>query len=1315
MSVQNIDRRTQRASSLLYSPKKRFSILPRRPWTLPEVEFQLEPPDPAPSAPASTNWLTLLLPPLLMAGSMGIYALMFRGNNLWMMLPMVLMGLGFPIANIFGNISARKKYEQALEARRQAYLRYLEEERQRIEALARRQYQVFHQEYPDVEHLKEWVLTDKKNPRLWWRSFQDRDFLSLRVGTGKVKPVFNIIPPNFSDNKDPLRELTLRLVEDYRWVEGLPILIDLKRAGSLVIRGEQSQSTLEVTYRLLVDIVVHHAPQDVEIVILDTRTDIATQQWAWAKWLPHVFVLEPQPGRPHLAFDRRKVDQVLEWVMAEFYRRQRHSRMTGQSTSFQNYTALVVLVGEDSILRRSSDIAQLAREGHEFNIYVLFVGGRGVPRECRAQLRIKNNKFEYMETWAVEESPAVLRGTVETISQREIEKISRALAPLEPASFQTQNTLPDKVSLFEVLEVASTEEEAIYQNLLNHWINLLPPTKLLQFPFGVYRDRRQGIRPIYINLLPEDFGGIGAYHSILVGTTGSGKSEFMKTLVLAAAYRYSPKQLNFFFMDFKGGAAFNVFKRLPHTVGIVTNLSPDLVERGLDAIEFELERRQHLLAQTNVSNIWEYNASHATQMPHLLLLLDEFTRGMEDFERLPDLLAKLVRIGRSLGMYLFLANQDVNAAVDRLLNNIGWRIALKVARQEEMEIIDRSLPIAERGKGEGYLFSTLSPDGKPPIKFQAGYAGFVMNSKRDTAYEAFEVYEIEDDGSWEILLQVKPQNISGKEKTEQEFLLSTAEIITQEYKDLIAHPIYLDPLPYRITLGTVFENASPVIAFDGIKWKEAEEVTPWTIPIGFLDSPSECYQDVLNVNFEDKDGHLWILGAPDSGVEDTLKTLILSLALLKTPREAQIYIIEGGANRLEDIEHLPHIGAVIRVRETERIERLFQFLDEEIERRSVDASKEWPHIFLFINGYAGFRSQYDENERIAHYTQIGKSVGLHLIVTTNRRVDLWPGIANNIARRLVLYLSSTDEYFDALDVRVKPLTQLIRGRGYWKDGEVYLCQVAVPSIDISGLEQPENEYQSLSQLVWAMNNTWQGKRPFAINTLADCIERKVLLSLALRDKGREHIQVPIGVSYETLKPVLVSLLHDTPLVWAVLGERRTGKTNFLQYLATYMTTHFVTQFQVLYFAFSKNAKITTDFPFEIYYRNEIESGFRKVEKIIEDSFDKQTLLILDDAGIALGNPTWNTEIKKWFLSEKDFFVVAGDALGNFQQHLTHPLVKQIKQNHVGLVLGKDPDALYWLASVSARKYMQYRFPVGRGFWVNGGNFDFLQTPFNGEC
>ena len=185
------------------------------------------------------------------------------------------------------------------------------------------------------------------------------------------------------------------------------------------------------------------------------------------------------------------------------------------------------------------------------------------------------------------------------------------------------------------------------------------------FPVGQCVERT-GLTTFNVDFRPESLKGVGEYHALLIGTTGSGKSIFLQSMVLATAHKYSPKLINFLFMDFKAGAAeLNKIKELPHVVGMINDLSPALAERALQALENELSRRQLAFDRAGkITDVWDYNRRNPDQaLPHMLVVIDEFAEGIKILPNLVERLRDLGRRGRAFGMYFFLANQEVNSAV----------------------------------------------------------------------------------------------------------------------------------------------------------------------------------------------------------------------------------------------------------------------------------------------------------------------------------------------------------------------------------------------------------------------------------------------------------------------------------------------------------------------------------------------------------------------------------------------------------------------------------------------------------------------------
>lgn len=1303
----------------VYTARRLFFPAPREPVQLPQRKIEIPVPAQAPPAPPTLNWWTTILPPMLMLIG-AIAGALISAQSLLIMIPMFVMSLGFPIANLFGLHSQRRAYQQQLHHREQAYRQKLAEIRQQLETLARQQRQALDEAYPSLKELHQ--IAQAADKRLWTRRPVDADFLALRIGTGEGLPSFVVEPPRYVNLEDTLVAEGAALASEFQKLENLPYLLSLASTGSLAIGGK-STAIYPLARRLILDLLVHHSPQDIQLIVLaDTREAMA--EWEWLKWAPHTDALNPEKRVSFMAFDPAAIERTMEFVMEEYHRRRSQGQewqASGRKVGGQ--TAFVLLVDDSGTLRQRTDMRTLAEWGHEVSIYPIFIGGRDWPRECQARLdAVDDSHFRFVKTGSSTGEPQI--GMYESASIQDCEHIVRALAGWIVSKGETRIPLPESVRLSRVLGVDALSPEAIQ----HAWSAHFEPEDLLQFPIGIYA-RRDRLDLAVLNLLPAAYGGKDAYHTILIGTTGSGKSEFMKSLVFGAAVRYPPSILNFFFMDFKGGAAFNIFSELPHVSGIVTNLSPELVERGLDSIRNEIERRQSEFAAADpankrIQNIWDYNRANPDHpMPHLILFLDEFARGLSDFPRLRETLDVLVRQGRSLGMYLILANQDVNSEVDKLLNNVGWRIALKVAKPEEMHIIDRFLPSPVRA-GQGYL--RLSSGGSEIIEFQAGYGGFPAQTESASSQgEGFCIYEVEADGTYrEVWRERIAPTAAASEASAPRTLLKEEELILRNIRQAAealqvkpAKRIYLDPLPAIIPLDQVLEEAGVQRAFQEKKWQRSEDLLHVVAHWGKLDLPEQCLQETLALDFDEKDGHLWMVGAPKSGLDMALGSLLFSLALRYTPEQVQFYLLELGAGELVQFELLPHTGALISPQrdspqENERLNRLLNLLEREMQERAQRTRTKkgapiLPALFVVINSFAELRANFpDEVERLTRFVRDGSRLGIHFIITAARGPELTRSIAGMIARRLVLQLANKDDYVDVVGKLVPPLTQNIPGRGYWVDDGIALVQVASP---------PPN----LEEQIQAMRKAWKGRLPQPVQILPSTIALTELLKENKPAKG--EVRLPVGIAYETLQMVVPSL-YENPF-WLILGPRESGKSNFLASAARSLLEQDASRAWTIRAYALRRSPLTSlleKFP-TVIVQNTAEGIIRDLQELtalLKESRTpegKSLLLLIDDLGFAFqpGRETLAQALNALgaaLETAHGVVLMASGLLEELRMQLASPLVKLLRQNRTGVVLSKDTNEADWLGASIPLEYRRMDLPLGRGFFIHKGRLQLVQTP-----
>lgn len=177
-------------------------------------------------------------------------------------------------------------------------------------------------------------------------------------------------------------------------------------------------------------------------------------------------------------------------------------------------------------------------------------------------------------------------------------------------------------------------------------------------------------------------------HGIIAGTTGSGKSEFLLTYILSLSCLYSPNQVNFFLIDYKGGAMAKVLEELPHISGVMTNLEEASLQRVRQSLLRELIVRQSLfqkimklqdLSNLSLEQYNHYRTKQDPSLPHLFLIVDEFAQLRQDHHEFLDDLQRIARIGRSLGIHLLLCTQKPGGIIDdQIWSNARFHICFRV-------------------------------------------------------------------------------------------------------------------------------------------------------------------------------------------------------------------------------------------------------------------------------------------------------------------------------------------------------------------------------------------------------------------------------------------------------------------------------------------------------------------------------------------------------------------------------------------------------------------------------------------------------------
>ncbi len=673
-----------------------FNRMPRIQEPLPEGEVKIPGP-PNVQPPQKINWFQIVLPIAGILIMVGIYGGM-RGN--WLLaLPMVAMSGMSVVGGLIGRASQRKEQQKKLEENKALYAEALRLRREELETLRRTQQRIYHNMYPDLNAVVLW--TQQRDAHLWGRQPTHSDFLHVRIGIGTLPSTVKVTAPEVT-LPDPALDEALSIQKEYSQVPSVPVTVDL-RAGPATIVGAPSQRR-KTARAMLIHLVAHHAPDEVYLTaVYQPGHDAA---WEWLRWLPHTCVLDEKTPFQMLGNDSQSVRDMLDSLLEELHRRQNFQQNRQQpSTSRPLEAPWIVLLVEDFEMVRDAPAIHLllSPEGRNLNATAIFLADSEAQAPQSTQTIVRcypDNSVDMVETAVGSQ----VHCTGEFASRQTAEGVARALAPMRVYTLLSDDTMPTYVRLLDMLKISDVERHEV----TSHW-NEHQGSDFLKVPIG----ERRGNQPLILDLNHTGHGP----HGLVAGTTGSGKSELLQTLVVSLALQHHPYDLGFVMVDFKGGGTFADLQYLPHTLGMVTDLSGSLAMRALVALEAEVDRRKRLFNEAGVSDITPYQQAYwraqATDtahdmapLPHLVIIVDEFAELVSDYPEFMAGLIAIARVGRSLGLHLILATQSPGGVVNQQIwANAKFRICLRVeSRQESTDMLHRpeaaNLP---RVPGRGYL------------------------------------------------------------------------------------------------------------------------------------------------------------------------------------------------------------------------------------------------------------------------------------------------------------------------------------------------------------------------------------------------------------------------------------------------------------------------------------------------------------------------------------------------------------------------------------------------------------------------------------
>lgn len=1028
-----------------------FNRLPRKREPLNAEPIIIE----APPMSLNNNDIPLVL---RMGGTMAMGTTSMLAGNF----TSVISSMVFPLLTQKYTDKQKKEYE----AKRQfVYGKYLSQLKLDIRKEADREKRILDFNYPKLSEI---LAFAEDETRLWERRNVDDDFLNIRVGYGRIPLIAERVYPKrrFELNEDPLLDSMYQIAEEPVSISNAPIMTSLVEDFVCGVTGSK-RLVHSFLIRLIMQITILHSYDEVKVVMLCGEKN--TRDFPFLRFLPHNW--NDQKDFRFFAATTAEASQISEYLKNDLEKDLQKPRELNEILKERPY--YVVLATDKRVFDSMEILKEVMKHDKSCGVSVI-TAFEELPKECMKEFSLnQSGKHSIIHINQIEYSDDYFQ--MDDYNEEEAEKCMKKICNTNLRVISQAYSLPKMVTFLEMYGVGNVEQ----LNPLKRWKEN-NPLKSLAVPVGISTDGS-----LFTLDLHEKFQGP---HGLIAGMTGSGKSEFIITFILSLAVNYSPDEVAFILIDYKGGGLAGAFEdesrgiHLPHLVGTITNLDGNAIHRSMIAIQSELKRRQRIFneaksaANEGTMDIYGYqrlfrNGKVKQPLPHLFVISDEFAELKAQEPDFMDDLISTARIGRSLGVHLILATQKPAGVVDDQINsNSKFRVCLKVqTRSDSDEMLRRNDAAEIKETGRFYL--------------QVGYNEFFALGQSAWCGAAYEPHEEvivhrDDavqlvDNTGQIAAQAKPKVEKNESGITQ--VVAIVKYLSQfaENKGMVPRRLWLGPLPGIIKAQS----------FCRLNDDERGEENSILAKVALIDDTENQKQFPLILSFR-KSQNLLIVGTVKTGKTTVIETLLYSLMENYTPEDVNYYILDYAGRMLSVFNNTPFCGGVWGEGDEKEVENLFKMLEEIVSERkamflkatanSFEAYLEVekiPMIFIVIDNLLGLKS-WEEGDSIYHrLNQImrdGNYVGIKFVITASNMDDVFYSIKQELDLRLVLSAKNRFEYGDILELQSKIEPSRLPGRGLCKYNE-HALEMQIARYSVEGSER--NRIQSLKEYV--VN---QGKR-----------------------------------------------------------------------------------------------------------------------------------------------------------------------------------------------------------------------------------------------
>lgn len=1115
--------------------------------------------------------------------------------------------------------------------------------------------------------------------RLLWARRPDRHgFLSLRLGLGELGSRHEIELPGQNRTTPELWTEVLDLRARHATVQPVPVVGPLRELGTIGVAGARADA-VGAMRGLLTQVVGLHSPA--EVVLCAIASSAAASEWDWLKWLPHTSSDHTPLGGDHLACNppacSALVSELTELI---------DQRTVGRGDEAAPLPAVVVLVEDDAPVERNR-LVSIAERGRAAGVYVLWLAPTSdrLPAACGMFLEVDPSTHSVV-VGRIEDGSAVAPVASPELDAANAKEIARLLAPVTDAGAlaDDDSDLPRSVSFVSHLglEVMHTPDAVIERWQMSDSLPTTEPRRRRSQSLSAYVGQGAAA-PLVLDLR------LHGPHALVGGTTGAGKSELLQSWIMGLAMNQSPARVTFLFVDYKGGAAFSECVNLPHSIGLVTDLSPHLVRRALRSLDAELRYREHVLQRKKAKDLLELEKRGDPETPpSLVIVVDEFAALVQEVPEFVDGVVNVAQRGRSLGLHLILATQRPAGVIkDNLRANTNLRLALRMADEDDSnDVIGTKQAAAFDPSLPGRAVAKLGPGRLTP--FQTAYLGGWTEERPPEPVITVETLVFGAGELWEDKTAPDEHQASAEELGPNDLHRLVASAAEAARVAGIEPPrkAWLAELPRTFDLAKLEQS------------RRDDELV-----FGIADDPDNQRQ-VPVAFFPDRDGNMAVYGTGGAGKSAFLRTLGIVAGLGVRGGPCHVYGLDFATRGLQVLESLPHVGSVINGDDDERVARLLRMLRETIDERAMryaaakagtiaeyrqlaDAPEE-PRILVLLDGMSAFRQAYESGSRMALFELFqglaadGRQVGVHVVVSADRYGAVPTALASSIQRDLVLRLANEMDYqmlntpADALSAASPP------GRGF-VDGFEVQCAV------LGGTANTAVQAAAIEKLSGEMRRTIRRAPAPPIERLGDRIP---LDELPVLVDGRPTL----GVADETLEPIGFSF--EDPLL--VMGPPQSGKSTVVAALVESLRRAGAVRRFV--YVGAPNTVLLGLAPWDLaattpeQVASVCESFPGEVER------DPSIALVIDDIGSFL-NTDADYPLSELLAGLRGSGVVVIAEGETSSVTGSWPLFQPLKVARHGIALAPDQIDGEMVFKTPFPRINRADFPPGRGFYVRHGN------------